>query len=190
MLTFDALIGHNDRHPYNWGVIVPIHKNSIPRFAPVYDTARALFWNISEEKIRRMLKDRGEFESYVRRCAAPIDWDGEQGIDFFRLIGLIWRSSPQYQKHIEKFLDEQALARSVEMLEKEFIVLMSAQRRELIEKCLHFRRQFEGSMQRMRKRSWPSGSFLKLLESGWGCARRCMRRLTCAPDSSSPMEIC
>ena len=24
MLTFDALIGHNDRHPYNWGVIVPV----------------------------------------------------------------------------------------------------------------------------------------------------------------------
>ncbi len=46
MLTFDALIGHNDRHPYNWGVISPIRKAKSPRFSPVYDTARALFWNI------------------------------------------------------------------------------------------------------------------------------------------------
>ncbi len=44
MLTFDALIGHNDRHPYNWAVIVPIKKGT-PRFSPVYDTARAFFWN-------------------------------------------------------------------------------------------------------------------------------------------------
>ena len=37
MLAFDALIGHNDRHPYNWGVIVPIHKRGVPRFAPIFD---------------------------------------------------------------------------------------------------------------------------------------------------------
>lgn len=30
MLTFDALIGHNDRHPYNWGVIVPVQKSRAP----------------------------------------------------------------------------------------------------------------------------------------------------------------
>lgn len=48
MLVFDALIGHNDRHPYNWGVIVPITKRRSPRIAPVFDTARALFWNIPE----------------------------------------------------------------------------------------------------------------------------------------------
>ena len=34
MLTFDALIGHNDRHPYNWGVIVPLRKDRALRFAP------------------------------------------------------------------------------------------------------------------------------------------------------------
>lgn len=46
MLAFDALIGHNDRHPYNWGVIVPIRKARAPRFSPMFDTARALFWNV------------------------------------------------------------------------------------------------------------------------------------------------
>jgi HipA-like C-terminal domain len=41
MLAFDALIGHNDRHPYNWGVVVPLRKGAAPRFSPVFDTARA-----------------------------------------------------------------------------------------------------------------------------------------------------
>ena len=54
MLTFDALIGHNDRHPYNWAVIVPLKKGS-SRFSPVYDTARAFFWNVPESRVKQML---------------------------------------------------------------------------------------------------------------------------------------
>jgi hypothetical protein len=62
MLTFDALIGHNDRHPYNWGVIVPLRKKRAPRFAPVYDTARALFWNVPESRMAQMLQDPHQLE--------------------------------------------------------------------------------------------------------------------------------
>ena len=81
MLTFDAIIGHNDRHPYNWGVIVPLHKNKKLRFAPVFDTARALFWNIPEKRIVTMLANKVSFESYIKNCSPPIGlrWFNKSG---------------------------------------------------------------------------------------------------------------
>jgi HipA-like C-terminal domain len=139
MLTFDALIGHNDRHPYNWGVIVPILKAKAPRFSPVYDTARALFWNIPEKRVRQMLADARQLESYVDRCLPPIGWDGEQSVDFFRLIGLIWKDFARYRNNIEKFLADIPLKQSCQMVEKEFAPLLSAERRQLINRCLQLR---------------------------------------------------
>lgn len=51
MLLFDALVGNNDRHFYNWGIVRHIESLHKPYFSPVYDTARGLFWNESEKKI-------------------------------------------------------------------------------------------------------------------------------------------
>jgi hypothetical protein len=45
MLAFDALIGTNDRHAMNWGVVRKHQQRSELRFAPVFDTARGLFWH-------------------------------------------------------------------------------------------------------------------------------------------------
>src|SRR5690606_25903737 len=43
LITFDALAGNNDRHFYNWGVIVSKKKTTDkPRLAPIYDSARGL----------------------------------------------------------------------------------------------------------------------------------------------------
>lgn len=141
MLSFDALIGHNDRHPYNWGVIVPVHKTGVPRFSPVFDTARALFWNVPERRIQQMLSDQSQVESYVRKCAPPIGWDGEPNIDFFRLVGLIWWYFESYRPNIEKFLSVSPVGRAEQILDTEFGMLMTAERRELIKRCLRLRRQ-------------------------------------------------
>jgi hypothetical protein len=139
MLTFDALIGHNDRHPYNWGVIVPIEKSRAPKFSPVYDTARALFWNISESRVRQMLTDEQQLEKYVKNCLAPIGCDKEPNIDFFRLIGLVWESFEIYRNNIEKFLLHNPLDLTCEMVDKKFGTLFSKERSELIKRCLRLR---------------------------------------------------
>jgi hypothetical protein len=141
MLTFDALIGHNDRHPYNWGVVVPIRKARAPRFSPIYDTARALFWNIPEKRVRQMLTDAKQLERYVDNCLPPIGWDGEQKVDFFRLIGLIWKNFARYRNSIEKFLPDTSLKQSFQIVEKEFAPLLSAERYKLIKRCLQLRQQ-------------------------------------------------
>ena len=57
MLAFDAIVGNNDRHHYNWGVIVHGHRRHEPYFSPIYDSARALFWNDSESKLEEIKKD-------------------------------------------------------------------------------------------------------------------------------------
>ena len=142
MLTFDALIGHNDRHPYNWGVLVPLYKKRPPRFAPVYDTARALFWNVPERRVRQMLTDHMQFVKYVKSCEPPFGWDQQAQIDFFRLVGLIWESNKAYRPHIEKFLPDILLRQVFEMIDREFGKLLSAERRQLIKECLKVRHHF------------------------------------------------
>jgi len=141
MLTFDCLIGHNDRHPYNWGVIVPIQKSRPPRFSPVYDTARALFWNIPESRIVQMLTDEKQLEKYVKNCLAPIGCDKATNVDFFGLIGLIWDYFEDYRNNIEKFLPYASLKLSCEIIDERFGTLLSEERSELIKRCLRLRRK-------------------------------------------------
>lgn len=141
MLTFDALIGHNDRHPYNWGVIVPIRKAEASRFSPIFDTARALFWNESERKVKQMLTDKQQFEKYIKKCTTAVCWDGEKDVDYFRLVALIWKEYEVYRPNIERFFPEEYLKNTLEVLDNEFGELMSKARMELIAQCLRSRRE-------------------------------------------------
>jgi hypothetical protein len=65
MILFDAMVGNNDRHFYNYGTIESISTNSIPRFTPIYDTARGLLWNISDKKIVFLQKDKKAKQAFV-----------------------------------------------------------------------------------------------------------------------------
>ena len=52
MLAFDAFIGAPDRHGMNWGVLEPRRPGPFRvRFAPIFDTARGLFVNHSDEDL-------------------------------------------------------------------------------------------------------------------------------------------
>ena len=60
MLAFDAFVGAPDRHGMNWGVLVPLDANSTPvRFAPIFDTARGLFREISDDDMRGREEQQG-----------------------------------------------------------------------------------------------------------------------------------
>jgi len=141
MLGFDALIGHNDRHPYNWGVIVPIKTNRSPKFSPIFDTARALFWNIPESRVRQMLSNNAQLDAYIRGCEPPIGWDDKRNVAFFDLISLMSKSNQRYAKLVEKFFDNKRLEEAFRILDKEFKLLMSPERRELIQRCLKRRQE-------------------------------------------------
>lgn len=49
LLIFDVLVGNNDPHFFNRRVVRSIDGSFQPYSSPVYHTARALFWNDSEE---------------------------------------------------------------------------------------------------------------------------------------------
>ncbi len=59
MIGFDCLIGHGDRHWTNYGVILE-EKNQEEslnyKFAPIYDTASGYLLEMTDEKLRKMIK--------------------------------------------------------------------------------------------------------------------------------------
>lgn len=143
MLAFDAIIGHHDRHPANWGLIVPVTRSGRPRFSPVYDTARALFWNLSEVRVAKMLCDQQSFAAYIRRSTPQIGFDGCEKINHFELVGSIFCDFPKFRPNISKFAHSRLMLDCGRILDEEFSQLMSEERRELIKRCLFERhRQF------------------------------------------------
>ncbi|MCB1244356.1 MAG: HipA domain-containing protein [Verrucomicrobiae bacterium] len=72
LLAFDAIVGNNDRHFYNWGVIVDVTGKRPPSFSPIFDTARALYWNTTESRLAEIARDKHHRKShqskYVERC--------------------------------------------------------------------------------------------------------------------------
>jgi hypothetical protein len=74
MLTFDALIGSMDRHPRNWGVLRPMRDGGGDRadgghirFSPIYDSARALLWDLTDARIETLLASTAELKRYIGR---------------------------------------------------------------------------------------------------------------------------
>ncbi|MDP1728281.1 MAG: S24 family peptidase [Bacteroidota bacterium] len=71
LLAFDAVVGNNDRHFYNWGII-DFKKNTtkLPTFAPIYDSARGLYWAAifaaTQELLLELLKKYQEYPLTIR----------------------------------------------------------------------------------------------------------------------------
>lgn len=141
MVAFDAIVGHNDRHPANWGVITPFKANRTARFSPIYDTARALLWNTSEKKLASMRTNRNQFDAYVRRSQPQIGWDGWPGPDHFQLVSLILMDYSHLRPCFERLCDPQLIANCCEMVEDEFRELLSNNRRYLICSLLRLRHE-------------------------------------------------
>lgn len=68
MLIFDALIGSMDRHVQNWGVLETLTKPARYRFAPIFDSARALLWNASEDQVKVLTNDHKAFKAHLDRA--------------------------------------------------------------------------------------------------------------------------
>ncbi len=91
MIVFDALAGNNDRHFYNWGVIDTKKKTSkLPTFSPVYDSARGLMWNYSDENIKKIYKQGGKkIVTYVEEACPRISIEENKQANHFQLIDLV-----------------------------------------------------------------------------------------------------
>lgn len=72
MLVFDALIGSMDRHMQNWGLLATVGEPRRYRFAPIFDSARALLWNCSEDKLKLLRDNRDALDGYINRSHPKI----------------------------------------------------------------------------------------------------------------------
>lgn len=92
-IIFDSIIGNEDRHQENWGIIVSQKRVARTKgfrktvylvqtkfdYSPIYDSGSSLGRELLEEKVNRMLKDNNELEAYIRRGKSEIHWMGEKG---------------------------------------------------------------------------------------------------------------
>jgi hypothetical protein len=147
MIGFDTLVGNQDRHFYNWGVITHPKGAITPRLAPIYDTARGLFWNTTEQKLVRYGQTQA-LAAYVWNSTPQIGWNGWDSkkngdLRHFQLIENIASSDDAYCVVLEK-LGKEAMAALPEcqgMIDAEFGDLLTEARRDLIKQCLTLRFQ-------------------------------------------------
>ena len=101
MLAFDALVGNNDRHPLNWGVIAPIANLGRIVFSPVFDTARGLFWNLDDSQLAPYTESIGRLRAYVDRSRPQIGLNDHKSPNHFDLIAHIYSNHPTYRGNLE-----------------------------------------------------------------------------------------
>ena len=139
MLLFDAIVGNNDRHPANWGVVTSTRMRTLPRFSPIFDTARGLFWNANEASIRLKLADRRAFQAYITNSRPQIGWDDEPNLNHFHLLQRIVDAYPEYRGLLGNQAKSLDLDRCGSLVGEEFSSLMSSDRLRLILACLEAR---------------------------------------------------
>lgn len=144
MLLFDALVGNNDRHFYNWGVVRSLDGSFQPYFAPIYDTARGLFWNQSESKLLLRTstpKGRVEFiRKYCDQSRPKVGWVDETKLNHFKLVDKIYRNEFYITREEIKLLFlPSVLERMFHTIDCEFSRLLSKDRLSLIRSCLEYR---------------------------------------------------
>lgn len=137
MLAFDALVGNNDRHFYNWGIIATLKKSKkMPTFAPIYDSARGLLWNYSDENIQQLLQTHKQggkkLVKYIEDASPRISIESNTQANHFQLIDFIKRYNNDYKEIVEILASVENEENIIRMLKKEFYPFFISERSELI----------------------------------------------------------
>ncbi|MFY8186342.1 MAG: HipA domain-containing protein [Flavobacterium sp.] len=144
MLLFDCLTGNNDRHYYNWGVISHIKGQHKPYFSPVYDSARGLLWNKSDEKVISLHKELNnlnnkQLEKYVFNSVPKISIPNNSSCNHFELIEYLKSENYLKDEHYKIWTNQKSIQKAIDLLEGEFKNLFIKERKGLIKIILNKR---------------------------------------------------
>jgi len=146
MITFDAFIGAPDRHAMNWGVLSPLDTESKPvRFAPIFDTARGLFREYTDDSLRQREKKDGRrafLEKYAEN-SRPILSTGEYPKpNHFSLIGWIAKNADDPDRGaVKAIIDAIDICAIEHMLQRHFRRIITQYRMAFIRDLLSLRAQ-------------------------------------------------
>jgi len=148
LITFDAIVGNNDRHFYNWGVIGDIkHKdNKKVVFAPIYDTARGLLWNKVESKVLQMYKQykngsTDQIEAFLTKSKPRFSFEENAKSNHFDLIEHLSIRNVGYKDTIAELLTMEAEKNVILKLKSSISRYISAERLFLMTEILRLRFQ-------------------------------------------------
>lgn len=144
MLIFDGLVGNNDRHFYNWGVIRHLENRSKPSFSPVYDTARGLFWNEHEIKIVSLCQNNNKLNNYLNKYSVnsrpKTGIDGDPSINHFQLLDYLYNNEIGITKtEFRALFLNTRLEEFLQYIDGNFNRLLSRERRHVIKEFLKLR---------------------------------------------------
>lgn len=143
MLLFDAIVGNNDRHFFNWGVLRHLKNKHKPYFSPIYDTARGLFWNYSDEKLlslqnnSKLLSER--IVKYHKETKPKIGWVNEKGINHCQMVERLLVDNNCTFEEAKKLFSNENLDKAKIVLNEEFQGLISDVRKDVILRYLKYR---------------------------------------------------
>lgn len=143
LLLFDAMVGNNDRHFFNWAVVQPFDKAKPAYFSPVYDTARGLFWNVADDRLQMRVKNKDVARFVQKYCDSSrpkLGWDNIEDINHFSLIKEIFDNQFYItQEEVRHLFGEEMLVKMKETINKEFGRLLSSVRKMMIDESLNYR---------------------------------------------------
>lgn len=148
MIGFDALVGANDRHAMNWGVIENVVRSgAAPRFSPLFDTARGLFWNRSDERLKELTRTSGDRKQLIRTYgegSSPLigtsSAKGEPAGNHFAVVEHVvnyWKGPILFG--VSSIVKAFSADSTAVMLHRRFGRMLSRLRLELIDELLRYR---------------------------------------------------
>lgn len=142
MLFFDALVGNNDRHMYNWGVIRDVYGNNIAKYSPIYDSARGLLWNEKESKINEFANDEKKLidfvKKYCNKSKPKIGIEDKKNVNHFDLIES-YKEFYSADEFVKKLFKSNKIEFVIKKINEEYKTLYSKERRYVISEILKFR---------------------------------------------------
>jgi hypothetical protein len=147
MLAFDALVGAPDRHALNWAVLEDLHDADAPRrFAPIFDTARGLFGDHDDARLRSLV-EQGRQEAYIETYAnrsKPVfgcqEQDAGDKVNHFQLIEYaVTQLGDDLAAPIRQIINSFHHADVHQMLLRRFRRVISPLRLDFISNLLRFR---------------------------------------------------
>jgi len=141
MLIFDAIVGSMDRHAQNWGVLESVSKPVQYRFAPIFDSARALLWSADEHRIEELSRNEQAFAAHLNRatpCLGPKRHDlGHKRCNHFDFIANLMELYPGPTGRAIQTVPDNVRQRSLQLLHRfPFRAAFGNRRKQLIAKML------------------------------------------------------